>query len=742
MRWSVKKTPYLSVLLGGACAAGALFLFSRRDAAADAAGAPALPPVVHRLTGEVLHPLPPEELAALRNERTAARLRKAWAATPGETVEFLLGLRDESVLAALDGVTPVRVSGGGKTACCRAPRAVAERFLETLPEGVEWISPVKTATLLNAVAVSSLFLGLSEPLRDPDIAPTLDGRGEIIAMIDSGISTGSAKTLNADLLPPLYGMTVEPSVSGAADLVPVDGVGHGTHVAGSLVSQGTTYLETGGAAPGAHLLVQSIAKGSALHLADTDAEHVARSYAAGARIVSCSWKRQTSGLAPADYGYDASTAGSLDTFVWEHPDTVICFAAGNDGTDKKAPYGVIDPMSINSYEAYAKNVIIVGAHESYRTDRMKTYTIGSSPIYGDYQAQPAEGTQTGMAAFSSRGPLSDGRIVPMVVTPGTQIRSTSLSGCGFDSGTSMATPLAAGSAAVLRQYLKECHGLESPTAAAVRAGLILCAETLAPGQYGTGDYREIPETSPNPVEGWGALRLGQQLAGPATLGFKDRIRLKTGESESFSVTIPEASAGEAFAAVLSWVDAPQLSQTYDRALVNDYDLTVTAPDGTVHSVGDALNPIERICIPSAGAGTYTVTVTGTQIAQDGAGNLAAVAWRAATAAGPVALPKAAPVPEETVTLTVVTPLRPYLDFPLYPAPGEQTFPRGTRLRVRSGARLSASDFGTTARLCGWILRREDGSVEQGSADSFDLTLDQNMTLTWYTLFPGYRFFLR
>jgi subtilisin family serine protease len=81
----------------------------------------------------------------------------------------------------------------------------------------------------------------------------------------------------------------------------------------------------------------------------------------------------------------------------------------------------------------------------------------------------------GIVAFSSRGPTRDGRIKPDVVAPGTFVlstrsRATSSEGWElsadplfmFDGGTSMATPLVAGSGAVVRAFLRTSHKSSNP----------------------------------------------------------------------------------------------------------------------------------------------------------------------------------------------------------------------------------------------------------------------------------------
>jgi hypothetical protein len=386
----------------------------------------------------------------------------------------------------------------------------------------------------------------------------------------------------------------------------------------------------------------------------------------------------------------------------------------------------------------------------------------------------------------------------MLVAPGTRIVSTGKSNyvaIATMSGTSMATPHVAASAAIFRQYLREYQQLPNPTAALMRAGLILCAESLYPGQYGA-ENPEVPEMSPNNVEGWGALRLGKYLAGiqkdgtkttPQTLGFHDAITLNTAR-ETKTFTFTTNAIGEV-RVVLSWID---YYDTYKdpvtkarEPLYNDYDLTVQSPNGARYTLNDHRNPIERICIPHAPIGTYTLTVSASRIAKTGSGNLAAIAWCAPTAQPPPTLIASQPTSDKTTTLTVQLPagVAAYKDYPIWPAPGVHTLPRGERLEPFAGPRLavtynewedeSAHDL---SHLAGWILFDAQGRPVRQHFPAFERVLakpydhdwyggylsrpiqtlkglaqrpetpivleDEAYTLQWYETFPGYEMRLK
>src|SRR5262249_4870233 len=147
------------------------------------------------------------------------------------------------------------------------------------------------------------------------------------------------------------------------------------------------------------------------------------------------------------------------------------------------------------------------------------------PIASDLVAD----NQNGMVAFSSRGPVQGRRVKPDIVAPGTAIlstRSRATSGKGwalsddplyfFEGGTSMATPLVAGCAAVIREYLIKNQQIATPTAALVKATLINSSDFIA-GQYVPSETGSSPSFS----DGFGRVNVGAIISNAGSLLFKD-----------------------------------------------------------------------------------------------------------------------------------------------------------------------------------------------------------------------------
>jgi subtilisin family serine protease len=433
-----------------------------------------------------------------------------------------------------------------------------------------------------------------------------EGDGEVIAIADTGFDKGSMTNVHAaftNRVDRLYDLG-RPGMFNDPD-------GHGTHVAGSALGDGNSTSMGGairGTAPQARLVLQSMLDSTGgLGGIPVDLHDLFRPPYDndGARIHSNSW-----GMYAPAIPYN-QRATEIDDFAWTHQDLVIVFLAGNSGTDSDTD-GVVEGGQIGS-ESAAKNAITVGASESDRgsvTWQMGTYVDPNRPTV-KFLADPIKTDKpcddaAGMVAYSSRGPTPEGRIKPDVVAPGTCILSarsrdvpttapsfygTSSDGAyWFMGGTSMATPLVAGAAAVLRETLVK-NGWNAPPSALIKALLINGAVTLR-GQFSPSEAGP----SPNDHSGWGLVDLAGSviIPGPAPdagLGTGGPMQ-ESGQEDHFTVHVP----GSTFKMTLVWTDPS------GAALQNDLDLIVRASDGeerhgnmgTQTELFDRVNNVEQI----------------------------------------------------------------------------------------------------------------------------------------------------
>ena len=428
--------------------------------------------------------------------------------------------------------------------------ATALPRLVALP-AVSWVEPYLSAELDNDVArrydimaVNPVWAGLG-----------LYGAGQIVAVADTGMDTGNPDTLHADIrgrLLKAYGLGRPDDWS--------DPNGHGTHVAGSVLGNGAMsgsnpaahdYADSfAGVAPEARLVMQSTLNADGgLSTPSNLNDLFGPPYQDGARIHTNSWSEY--GLQDPDSvnGVYNTRSRQLDEFVWSHRDMTILFSASNAGKDKGGD-GVVDTDSVRP-PGTAKNNITVGATENYRPDRSDQYgqwwatDFPADPLKSDRMAND----MGGMAAFSGRGPLDDGRVKPDIAAPGTfvvSVRSQVASGSGWGAyndyylymgGTSMSTPLTAGAAAIVRQAYTQRLGVAAPSAALIKATLLNGARDIYPGQYGEGPCQEIGSPVPNWDTGGGRLNLRDSLMPqePRMVRFvEERTGLQTGQSRTYT----------------------------------------------------------------------------------------------------------------------------------------------------------------------------------------------------------------
>jgi serine protease AprX len=494
-----------------------------------------------------------------------------------------------------------------------------ERYLDDVAkiDNVQLIEEVHGNKLFNNVARRIL------KVENVTVNSTkLTGKGQIVAVGDTGVDSAH----------PAFKGRIKKAIALGRPGKTNDSDGHGTHVCGSVLGSDTLQGGGGpiqGTAPEAELVMQSLldSQGGLGGIPDDLVNLFKPAYDLGARVHNNSWGSVTPGLA-----YDESCR-ELDQFVIDHPDMVICFAAGNDGVDRDRN-GVIDLRQVGS-QAVAKNILTIGASENDRPELTVAYGVrGGGGVDPRYSARPIFGDRyannpDGMAAFSNRGLSREQRYKPDVVAPGTCILSARSSlvedeefygrspdpNYKFESGTSMACPLASGCAAVIRQFLvanppSGVGSSYSPTAALVKAVIINGAVEL-PGQYSPSEAGP----SPNPASGWGRISVQDSaLVASATAGYGEGGPLE--EDGTFDIDVNVSGGGNTLKVTLVWSDPP------GAMLQNDLDLTVTAGGSERHgNMGsrpgfDRINNVEQVNWTNVPSGQAKITVSAFRLTSD------------------------------------------------------------------------------------------------------------------------------
>jgi hypothetical protein len=475
-------------------------------------------------------------------------------------------------------------------------------------ETVLWIEPARPMKMFDEVA-SKIVAGDGGAQTLLTQSLGYDGSGVIVAVADSGLNNGDATTMHPDLAGRTPQFFYYGSLTDAADEH-----SHGTHVAGIVAGNGATgetddngALYGLGVAPGASIIAQRIFDAVGNFESPPSFERLTRDATrAGAVIGSNSWGDDTQGR------YDLSAmefdelVRDADALTFGDQQYILEFSAGNAGP---APQTVGSP-------AVAKNVIATGASENDRTDFI---------IYGD-------GIDA-MADFSSRGPCEDGRIKPDVVAPGTWISSLQSASASdqyawsaisdnyqYQGGTSQAGPHASGAAAVFVQYYRATHTNTTPSPALVKAALINSTTDML-DDFGTGP-------TPNNDEGWGRLDLTLLMDPSLVFRFFDQSIMLT-NGQVFEQHIVVLNPDQPLKVTLTYSDAPGIPATIP-ALVNDLDLEVVGPDGTLFRGNqfdagesipnppgrDSINNVEGLYLSEPSPGEYIVRIRGHSIVQD------------------------------------------------------------------------------------------------------------------------------
>ncbi|MBI2575859.1 S8 family serine peptidase [Candidatus Woesearchaeota archaeon] len=344
---------------------------------------------------------------------------------------------------------------------------------------------------------------------------------------------------------------------------------HATNVAGTVMGDGTNSTSKGGSAfqwkgVATKALIKSFEWFNSLSELDAEYDFALDS---GSKISQNSW-----GLECDNVGNYSQVTQRIDEIIIQNRTTIVWSIGnsrddGNCGTNPSSPnnnYGVVSLYST------AKNVITVGA-------------INTNDL--------------SMTSFSGWGPTSDNRTKPDIVASGCQVggdggtKSTTpnafidlynnVNGSdgadGIDDnsnlydvmcGTSMASPVVSGTAALMYQQFSclKPYNVETPLPSTIKGILIHTA-------------KDLNRTGPDYIMGWGLINATAALDQVIYRYFREENLSSGSDRDTYNFTINDSS--KPIKVTLVWDDYPG-NLSASKMLVNDLDLYLRAPNGTIY----------------------------------------------------------------------------------------------------------------------------------------------------------------
>jgi subtilisin family serine protease len=374
---------------------------------------------------------------------------------------------------------------------------------------------------------------------------------------------------------------------------------HATHVAGTLLGGGVALAgRYRGVAPGAGLVSYAYPSCVPLCLYDNP-QDLEENYADAIGEHGADFASNSIGSNVAANGYDCELEGDYENSAR----LIDAIARGSLGSPFASFWAAGNERGGSarcglSYHtigvpATAKNNIVVGA----------TYSDTDS-----------------IASFSSFGPVDDGRMRPDVVAPGCEYGGldggiSSTRNCASYTvmcGTSMSTPAVAGVAALMLERWRAVR-IDDPTPLPSTFKAVLAAAAVDLGQPG-----------PDYAYGYG------KVDAEATVAVVDDGAVVISEIEqggTVRLTLEVPDGLSALRAALAWDDVPGEPLTV-KSLVNDLDLRLIAPGGTVYEAyvldpaspwlpavrgANRRDPSELVGVTEPAAGEWILEVAGFEV---------------------------------------------------------------------------------------------------------------------------------
>ncbi|MCH8821103.1 S8 family serine peptidase [Patescibacteria group bacterium] len=411
-----------------------------------------------------------------------------------------------------------------------------------------------------------------------DGAKTYSKDDVVIAILDTGIDPNHVD-LDGGKIIAWRDATINNDQSGPYDELE-DCAGHGSHVSSIAAGEGDGDANFIGVAPGAALVGVKVLSNRDVTIQNQTVELCT---AATSEIVSgVQWiiaNKDTYGIDIGNMSLGTSVCSDgndmLSTVVNSAVNAGIAMftSAGNSGPG---------PCTIGS-PAAAEKVVTVGAMADVTPMTTSvSFGCGPAPFRGFY-----------LVCFSSRGETIDGRIKPDIAAPGVFIKAASaFSGNDYKtfSGTSMASPFAAGVAALIL----DAHPNHTP--AQVKSTIESTASDWGPAgkdvDYGAGR-----------LQAYEAIKLAGSFSGtgpmvPSHTFTADSLSNRN-RQDSWDIVVTDPSLPIAITMIMpDW-------ERFDKP---DFDMRLRDPNGTEIATSISATRQETIGIQPALAGIYQLEV--------------------------------------------------------------------------------------------------------------------------------------
>jgi hypothetical protein len=381
---------------------------------------------------------------------------------------------------------------------------------------------------------------------------------------------------------------------------------HATHVSGTLVASGANPLAKGMSFGQQQLWAYDFGNDNSEMLADA-ANLLVSNHSYGEiagwyfndGVNPGRWEFRGRANENEDYkmGYYSSKAELWDSIAYNAPYYLIVKSSGNkrneNGPAVGQPYWRYDANGVMSAAGARPD----GIYSNDAYDIIPSYGVAKNILtvaaVGMLPSGYLKSSDVTMSSFSSWGPTDDGRIKPDVSAAGVGLLSSVASADNaYDSysGTSMASPNAAGSLLLLQEYYAQLHG-----------GVFMRSATLKGLVIHTADEAGV-SAGPDYQFGWGLINMQKAAAAITSNNTNHLIQESVlNNSNTASQNVVATGQGQLIATI-SWTDPRGPVEPLATALNNPtkrlvHDLDIRVKKGATTYEAWVLNPAN----PSAAA---------------------------------------------------------------------------------------------------------------------------------------------